>query len=334
MTADRAKLEGALANAFADGGQTRAVVVVQGGAIVAERYAPGYNEYSRFQSYSVAKSITAALAGIAVRKGMLKLDEPAKVPQWRLPEDPRRAITLRHMLNMSTGLAWRDDYSDLAGSNVYAMLFGSGRHGTGDYAAEQPLVYRPGSRWAYSNGTSNIIATMVGRAVGGPGEPYRQFIANELFRPLGMRSAIAEFDAGGFFMGSSFVVATAQDYARFGLLYLRDGVWNGRRILPAGWVDFTRTPAPNAPDRRYGAHFWLGPNEGGTPPGKGQWPEDAFAARGLFGQTIAIVPSRDLIVVKLGNRNRNDDDEDEHRKVAAIVNAFAAIPLPAARQGN
>lgn len=270
---------------------TLAELVVRRGELVHEHYDAGAEPGTTLISWSTAKSVTHALVGIAVRRGMLELDAPAPVPEWA--GDERQAITLRQLLNMRSGLRFVEDYVDDSISHCIDMLFGSGKDDVAGYAAALPLEHPPGSVFNYSSGTTNIIARAIGQAVGG-GEPgMRAFMDDELFGPLGMTSADPRFDAAGTFIGSSFLYCTARDFARFGELYLADGVWQGRRILPEGWVDFARTPVPVPADEEfgYGAHWWLWDSHGfpGT-----------FAAHGYEGQYIIVCPDRALVVVRLG----------------------------------
>jgi CubicO group peptidase (beta-lactamase class C family) len=259
---DRDRLRSALDQVFAapqpaDTSATNAVVVVHRGAIVAERYAEGFGPDDTQPSWSMAKGVLHALVGILVRDGKLDIHAPAGVPEWSEAEDPRRGITLDQLLRMSSGLHFTEDYVDGESSDVIEMLFGSGRADTGAFAAELPLAHEPDTVWSYSSGTSNIVSRIAGDVVG-RGEEYLEFMRRELLEPLGMTSAIPKFDHAGNFIGSSFLFCTPRDFARFGFLYLRDGVWNGRRILPQGWVDYARTATPAADRGEYGAHFWLG----------------------------------------------------------------------------
>jgi CubicO group peptidase (beta-lactamase class C family) len=270
---------------------TLAEIVVHKGEVVHETYGPDTGPDTTLISWSTGKSVTHALVGIAVRDGLLDLDAPAPVPEWA--GDARSAITLRQLLHMTSGLRFVEDYVDDTISHCIDMLFGAGQADVAAYAAALPLDYEPGTVFSYSSGTTNIICRIVGEAVGGGEEGMRAFMARELFEPLGMTSADPRFDAAGTFIGSSFLYCTARDFARFGQLYLADGVWDGRRLLPKGWVDFARTPAP-APveeDFGYGAHWWLWDGHGfpGT-----------FAAHGYEGQYIIVRPDRDLVVVRLG----------------------------------
>ena len=270
---------------------TLAEVVVHGGEVVHETYGPDTGPDTTLISWSTGKSVTHALVGIAVREGLLDLDAPAPVPEWA--GDDRQAITLRQLLHMTSGLRFVEDYVDDSISHCIDMLFGAGQADVAAYAAALPLDHPPDSVFNYSSGTTNIVSRIVGQAVGGGEAAMRAFMEAELFGPLGMTSADPRFDAAGTFIGSSFLYCTARDFARFGQLYLADGVWEGRRILPEGWVDFARTPAPAPVDEEfgYGAHWWLWDRHGfpGT-----------FAAHGYEGQYIIVRPDRDLVVVRLG----------------------------------
>lgn len=272
-----------------DLGETHALVVVWRGRIVFERYGTEHGPESALVSWSVAKSLTHALVGLLVRDGKLALAARAEHPAW-LGErgDPRRAITLEHLLRMSSGLAWREDYVDAGQSDVIEMLFGRGKEDVAAFAAGFPLAHAPDTVWCYSSGTTNLVSWLCGRALGGGEAAVRAYLARELFGRLGMSSAAPRFDAAGTWIGSSFVWASARDFARFGLLYLRDGVWEGERVLPEGWVDHARTATP-ASNGEYGAHWWLAP-EG----------EGMFSANGYRGQYVYVAPAHDVVAVRLG----------------------------------
>ena len=239
-------------------------------------------------SWSMAKSVLHAAVGVLVGEGRLRLDEPPGVPGW---DDDRSAITLDHLLQMRDGLRWVEDYVDDGVSNVIAMLFGDGQDDVAAYAAASPAAHPPDTVFNYSSGTSNIIAGIVGRAVA-PGD-VRAFLLDRVLHPVGMRSADPRVDAAGTFIGSSFVYATAQDWARFGLLYLRDGVWDGERLLPEGWVDHGRRvrSVDETDGDLYGAHWWVDHLD--TARG-------TFRASGYEGQMVAVCPPLDAIVVRLG----------------------------------
>jgi CubicO group peptidase (beta-lactamase class C family) len=285
----------------------RGVVVVHGGKLVAEAYrvVDGYGPQSRFVSWSEAKSVTQALTGIAVRKNLLELHAPAPVSQWQGRDDPRAAITLDDLLRMSSGLEFEEGAGGLDDNSV--MLFGSGRRDMAAFAADKPLLHAPGEHWAYATGTTMIVSSLVRDAVGGTEASYRAFIDAELLRPLGMTSVVAEFDPAGTFIGGTSFYASTRDYARFGLLYLRDGVWNGKRILPEGWSDYSRSVTPHS-EGKYGAHFWLGTvgREQDLAAQGLSLPDDMYQARGMGGQFIVIIPSRDVVIAYNGYSELED----------------------------
>jgi CubicO group peptidase (beta-lactamase class C family) len=284
--------------------RTRAALVVHGGRLLAESYAPGYGPASRLCGWSMTKGVMSALVGILAGEGRLSLKDRALLPEWRRPGDPRADIALEDLLRMRSGLAFSDVYSDPL-SDVTRMLFVS--QSAAGLAAARPLCAAPGDRWAYSSGTTNIISR-VARGAFPSHADYLAFPRRALFGPLGMSSALLEPDAAGDFVASSFMYATARDWARFGLLYARDGVWAGRRVLPEGWVGFSRTPTPQSPDGRYGAHWWLRLSRdfGGETEAAKRLPADAFHAQGHEGQVVSVIPSLDLVAVRLGMSIRAD----------------------------
>ena len=253
-----ALLDAAVARAFEEPElryprRTRAVVVMHGGRIIAERYAAGVTPDTPLPGWSVSKSVMNALVGVLVREGRLTVDAPAPIPEWHQPGDPRAGITLDQLLRMSSGLRFEEN-QDSPRSDVMRMLFGVGD--IAGFVTSRETAFAPGTHWEYSSASSNIIATAI-RNVLHDRSTYLTFPERAVFEPMGMSSAVLETDAAGTFIGSSYMYATARDWARFGMLYLRDGVWNGTRILPQGWIDYTRTPAPAERAKRYGAHFWL-----------------------------------------------------------------------------
>jgi hypothetical protein len=303
--------------------QTTAVAVVHDGRLVAERYAPGYGPETPLLSWSMAKSVIATLIGIAAADGRLALDAPAPVPEWSAPGDPRHGITLDHLLHMSSGLRFDETYG--ATNDVSRMLFTA--PDTGAFAARSPLAAEPGSVWAYSSGTANLLARVLRHAVGGDLSALVRFARERLFDPVGMASAFFEPDASGTFIGSSFAFATARDWARFGELHRRGGEWYGRRVLPEGWVAYATAPAPSAPPRCYGAHWWL--NAKSDLRMCRRWrgvPGDAYAARGHSGQYVVVVPSAHLVVVRLGLSIPDDGDDGGAELVAELVEALAPAP--------
>jgi CubicO group peptidase (beta-lactamase class C family) len=301
---------------------TYAVVVIHRGRLIAERYHGGLPHFdrppepvtveSRLLSWSMAKSMLHAVVGLLVKDGRLDLDAPADVPEWSAPDDPRHTITLRHLLAMRDGLDFAEDYVDDRTSDVIAMLFGDGQADMGHFAADRPLAAAPDARFNYSSGTTNIISAVVARLLG-PGAPYEAFLHERLFGPIGMASARPAFDGAGTWVASSYVRATARDFARFALLYLRDGVWDGTRLLPEGWVDYGRTIESVDPeDGPYGAHWWgVAGDTLGT-----------FRASGFEGQSITICPALDLVVVRLG-QTPTEHDPDLVAWRADVVEAFS-----------
>lgn len=276
--------------------RTRAIVVLHDGEIVAEQYAPGFDAGIRLPGWSMAKSVLNALVGILVGEKRLSLQDAALLPQWQHP-DPRAAITLEDLLRMRSGLKFSEVYSDFS-SDVIEMLFN--QTDTAGYAARQPLRFTPGKTWSYASGTSNILSAIIRRTVGD--RAYFGWPRESLFDPIGMTSATLEPDAAGTFVCSSFMFATARDWARFGQLFLQDGVWDGRRILPVDWVTFSTTPTSPSLSGNFGAHWWLklGPEIGGGTDAAARIPRDAFFAIGHEAQTLTVIPSQRLVAVRLG----------------------------------
>jgi CubicO group peptidase (beta-lactamase class C family) len=306
--ADHVAIETALGRLFqsksaAGVPDTRAVLVVQSGRLVVERYASGFDASTRFRSWSAAKSLVNAWVGILVRDGRVSLDEPLDAKEWRArADDPRRAITVRHALQMTTGLD-NADGDEGARSFVGRLLFGDLAGDSAHGAADVSLAHEPGTFWAYSTGTTQLLSRLV---VERAGEDVADFIAREFAAPLGARSLVVERDRAGTPFGGAFAWASAPDWARFGLLYLRDGVWEGRRILPAGWVDFSRMPAPVPNNGTYGAHLWVNAKPVGDQFEVLRAGIDAFQMSGSAGQYVIVVPGRDLVVVRLGEMHAVD----------------------------
>ena len=301
--------------------QTKAVVVVHDGKLIAERYAPGYGPAIPMLSWSMAKSVLATLVGRAIADGKLELRQPAPVPEWASTSDPRHPITLDQLLRMSSGLAFDEHYGAI--NDVSRMLFTQPAAGT--FAASSPLEVAPDSRWSYSSGTSNIVARILRQAFGGDLRALVDYANQRIFDPVGMTSAFFEADASGTPIGSSFVFMTARDWARLGELHRRDGVWDGRRIIPEVWVHYVNTPTPAAPDGTYGAHWWLNAGAPGDH-SRRMWPgvsTDAYAARGHSGQYVVVVPSAKLVVVRLGLSLRDDGNDGTAELVADLVRALA-----------
>ncbi|MFN0038724.1 MAG: serine hydrolase domain-containing protein [Burkholderiales bacterium] len=299
--ADTRRLNAVVEQAFAENDpalprRTRAILVLHRGRLIAERYSPGFSANTPMPGWSMGKSVINALVGILVEQGRIRLRDPVPIAAWRSPGDPRAKITWEHLLHMESGLQFDESYRNPL-SDVMIMLLAS--PGAADFALTKSLEHEPGTHWKYTSGTTNIVASAIRQVVGEA--LYPEFPSKTLFDRLGMSSAILETDARGTFVGSSFVYATARDWARFGLLYVQDGIWNGQRILPAGWVKYSATPASHAPGGQYGSHFWLRypppPDCKGTHP---DFPEDGFHAAGHEGQILTVLPSRQLVIVRLG----------------------------------
>jgi len=294
---DGGRLGEAVGSAFSNADQrTRAVVVVHRGDIVAERYAAGFGLEMPLPGWSMAKTVTGALVGVLVGRGVLDVSAPLGLREW--DGDDRASITLDHLMRMSSGLRFEERYDSLD-ADATRMLFGS--EDAAAVAVGQPLAAAPGVVWAYSSGTTNILSLAMRRSFPSDRD-YWRFPREALFDRIGMASAILETDPGGTFVGSSFLHATARDWARFGLLLLQGGVWDGQQILPGGWVRYMVTPAPAAPRGEYGAQTWLNQGEPGHPerrpyPGL---PPDLFLMSGFQGQRVVVIPSRELVVVRLG----------------------------------
>ncbi|MEO0884159.1 MAG: serine hydrolase [Pseudomonadota bacterium] len=283
-------------------GETRAVVVIHRGKLVSETYRDGFGPGTKQVSWSMAKSVTQALVGRAVQAGSIdNIDAPMPGP-WA-DGDPRAAITWRQWLTMTDGLDYNEiGEADLAKNDVVQMMFGAGRLDVVGYVKDLPLAHDPGTVWNYSTAGFHTISHAVQSSLGFEETAMRDWISTELFGRLGME-AVAEFDAAGTFLGGSLVYASARDFARFGYLYLKDGIWNDERLLPEGWVEFARTESPADNVNVYGAGWWITPPEGVERTHSQAaltCPCDAFHAGGNEGQTIWVVPSKDLVIVRLG----------------------------------
>ena len=279
--------------------RTKAVVIIHKGELVAERYVAGVGPETPLLGWSMAKSVTGLMAGILAGDGKLDITAPADVPQWqKKPGDPRAAITLDQLLRMSSGLEFNETYSTQ--SDVTQML--SNEADAGGFAAGKPLEAEPDTVWSYSSGTTNIISGILKRATGGTLQDYYSFAQARLFQPLGITSAIFESDAAGTFISSSYFYASARDWARLGQLCLQDGIWNGERLLPAGWASYLITPTSANPDNVYGAHFWLN-RQPDDPDKERLWPDlpaDTSYMGGFQGQFVLMIPSQELVIVRLG----------------------------------
>jgi len=233
--------------------------------------------------------------GILVKQGKLKVEDAAPILEWK--NDSRSKISLHNLLQASSGLSWSESYFSPT-ADFHQMFIRS--DDKGGYAASKELVHEPGSFFQYSSGTTNLISRMIRHTVGD--EAYYKFPYENLFYKIGMNHALMEVDASGTFVASSYSFATARDWARFGMLYANDGVWNGERILPEGWVKYTVTPAPAAELGKYGAQWWLNAGEKNNPAMRKypDLPRDAYWADGFEEQFVMVIPSKDLVVVRLG----------------------------------
>ena len=303
---DLNQLNAAIDSAF-NQGNTRAVVVAYDTVLLKEKYAPGFNKNTRILGWSMSKSITSALIGILSGQGKLDVKAPAPIKEWA--NDSRHKIRLEDLLHQSSGLKWDEDYGDI--SNVTIMLYEKGN--MAQYVINQPAEYPPDSVWYYSSGNSNVISEIIRRTIGND-QQYWNFPRKVLFNKIGMRSAVLETDASGNFVGSSYTFATPRDWARFGLLYLQDGTWQGKRILPKGWVKYTTTPARKS-NNKYGVQFWLNK---GTQEVKGY--PGIYYCDGFHGQRVIIIPSKDLVIVRMGLNNPGEFDFNKF--VQQIVAAF------------
>ncbi|MDX2276795.1 MAG: serine hydrolase [Hyphomonadaceae bacterium] len=311
---DRAAFDLAITEAFAgpneDLGETRALLIVQGGRIVFERYGDGYGPDTRLISWSMAKSITQALVGAAVLQGRVSIDAPMGSPHWR-GADRRASISWRTWLTMTDGQRYHEIGAQSVLENGAAhLLYGEGAPDTARWAASLPLIHDPGTHWNYNSAASVLISDALTRTiVPNPRDAndrrvrMRAWMDQSLFNTIGM-DPVVEFDPNGLFYGSSMIWADARDFAKFGYLYLRGGVWDGVRVAPEGWVDFARTPGPDADTDVYGAHWWITPCQGTGRPMRATVADpglcDTFRAEGHEGQLIVVVPSKDMVLVRLG----------------------------------
>jgi CubicO group peptidase (beta-lactamase class C family) len=311
------ELSAALDRAFAEPAQppyrrTRAIVVMKAGRIVAERYADGVGPATPLLGFSMTKSVMSALTGILVRQGKLKLDGPAPIAAWQNPDDPRHAITVDQLLRHTAGIALGSSLQASLGSvlePVNSMKFAEDDMAA--YAASMPLSTAPGTVWNYHDGNTILLAHLIRKAAGGKPEDALAFARRELFAPLGMNHVTLQLDGAGTIEGSSKMLASARDWARFGQLYLNDGVAGGKRILPEGWVNYSATATPNA-WVGIGAGFWTnqGDSFGAKFRIKHGWPRDAFFAKGTIGQYTIVIPSERLVIVRLGRSPNAPPQED------------------------
>ncbi len=315
-TAPHPALESLLASALATPGpHTRALAVMHNGRLLAQAYAPGFGPHTPLPGWSMTKTATAVLAGMAVRSGTLRLDRGHLLPEWS--DDERRDITLEHLLRMTDGLAF-DERADNPLSDVVTMLLLE--PDAAGFAADKPLQFAPGTTWRYSSGSSNVLMRVVARASGFTPPASAHFPRTTLFDALGMHSAVIEPDASGLPVGSSFMYADAHDWLRLGQFLLQDGVWEGVRLLPEGWIAYMATPTPVSGERSFGAHVWLRiPTQYADPASVARrLPADAFHAVGHEGQLLTVIPSWELVTLRLG-MTRNPHRWDHHGFLADVL---------------
>ena len=306
LTARLAPIAQALVDDHAYNGTPFAFVVLHEGKVVAERYREGLSARTRLLSWSMAKSFTNALAGLMYADGLVDIFAPTGIPEWQ--GDERAAITLNDLMQMQSGLEWNEDYGNR--SDVNLMLHREKDMGL--YAIDKPLEHKPGTFWYYSSGSTNIVMRYLRGKFASDAE-FLTYVRERLFAPLGIRNAVFEPDMSGTPVGSSYLYITAREFASFGQLFLGDGVFQGRRILPEGWVDYSVTPA-SASNDGYGSFFWLNKDK--------FWPdipEDMFNCQGHDGQEIFIIPSKDLVVVVLGYSPKPDRVIDWNALVKDII---------------
>jgi len=307
---DYTVLSDAVNNAFGDEIPhlgTRALLVVHHNKLIAEHYAEGFDVSTRLLSWSMGKSVTNAMVGILTKQGKIDINKPILMPGWE--NDERSVITWADMMHMNSGLEWEEDYGNESDVNVMLHKVGN----FGKYTAEKPSVSPVNTVWNYSSGSTNLVCLKMKDLFETDAE-YYNFPYTFLFQKLGMNSVVFETDASGTYVGSSYIYATARDFARFGMLYLNDGNWLGEQILPEGWVDYTRTEA-EASGGEYGSYFWL--NLSGEYPDA---PKDTYTCEGHDGQFIIIIPSKDIVMVRLGFSN--PDEFDLNLMMKEVLTAF------------
>ncbi len=273
---------------------TRAILVVYDGQIIAEKYSDGFDNHTVLLGWSISKSFMGALTGVLVKEGKLDVNAPAPAPEWR--DNNKKGITLKNLLQQTSGLDFKESYT--GPSEVTNMLFNKGDMAA--FTANRELKYKPGTVFNYSSGNSNILSRIIRQTVSE--KNYAAFPYQSLFRKINMYSTLLEPDASGTYIGSSYSYATARDFARFGLLYYNKGIWNGEQILPVNWVKESIQPSNADVQKKYGYQFWLNGFDKNNP-SKHIFPDvpaDMFYADGYGGQDIYIIPSKKLVVVRMG----------------------------------
>jgi len=309
---DSPKLNKTIESAFDLNGahikKTRALVVLKEGKLVAEHYAKGFDKTTPILGWSMAKSICNTLVGIMVQKGRVEINQPVHIYAWQ--NDARKNISLHHLLQMQSGLEWEEVYTAI--TDVTRMLY-TAENGS-KLAASKQLAYPPGSHWYYSTGTTNIISQWL-RSTFKTYQDYLDFPYKELFAPMGIQSAQLETDEAGTYVLSSYAHLNTRDWAKLGQLYLQDGIWNGQRILPPLWVDYSVKPAEHS-EGTYGAHIWLNSTQARYP----NAPKDMYYFAGFQGQRVFIIPSEQLVIARLGLTDETEFDMDN--MIEGIINSL------------
>ena len=322
-------LRAAIDPLFEDGamGETRALLVMRDGEVVAERYAPGFGPDTKLLGWSMAKSVTAALVGLMVADGRLALDAPAPVAAWSQPGDPRAAITLRQLLQMTSGLDHVEDGEPVTDGDTVKMLFMEGARDMAAFAEAKPLARPPGSAFSYSTGGTIILSDLMANMLTNSRDPdtrrraMQMFIDGRLKAPGGLSSMTMEYDASGTMIGGSFLHMTARDYGRFGELLRRRGKGpGGHQILPEKWIDLMTTPSPR--NAAYGLHVWLNRESAESALMPGQAPASLFGCVGHNGQYILVSPSQRLTVVRIGMSPRKEQRRAVRSALAKLVGLF------------
>ncbi|HWW21810.1 MAG TPA: serine hydrolase [Steroidobacteraceae bacterium] len=302
-------LQQALTQAFTESDarepkRTKAVVVVRDGRIIAERYAPGFGVDTPILGFSLTKSMMNALVGILVMQGQLKITDPAPIPEWSASNDPRRAITIEQLMRMTSGLDLDEEDAGLADPSDRMLYL---ERDMATYARSAKLMVPPGTRFAYSSASTQILSSIVRAGAGPAAIDALEFADRELFAPLGMRHVTVEVDSTGTMIGCNDMFASARDWARLGLLYVNDGIVGDRRILPSGWIDYSTAPTLGT---AYGAGFWTARGKGGLAEGLRSFalPSDSFLGSGNLGQRLLIIPSQHLVIVRLGDATGPTND--------------------------
>jgi CubicO group peptidase (beta-lactamase class C family) len=320
---DRARVQKALDLAFGDpAGLTAGVVIVHKGQIVGERYMPGITKDTQLESWSMGKSLTATLFALLVKEGVYTIDDPVPVPEWRAAGDPRGAIRIVDLLHMSSGLrfiAGQDpDYSVDKGYPDHTLIY-TGAIDAFKHSITRPLQFPPNTEGRYRNSDPLTVGWLIKQAVTKRGEEYLTYPQRALFDRIGIRRQMLETDPYGNFLMTGYDYGTARNWARIGLLYLQDGMWQGQRLLPDGWTTFVSTPAPAWKQPVYGGLFWVN--------GDGAWniPKSAYMANGAGGQRTFVIPTHNLVVVRMGHYR--GDRPGMKALNSALAELIAAVPV-------